>query len=85
MLLYMRTTLVLEDSIFEKAKRRAFETGTTLSELTSLALKSLLMREASHTAKKKKKYSLPTFGTPGGKFLTLEEMAELRDGGYDII
>ena len=81
----MRTTLVLEDSIFEKAKRRAFETGTTLSELTSLALKSLLMREASQAKKKKKKITISTYGKPGGKFLTLEEMAELRDGGYDVI
>ncbi|MCX6958181.1 MAG: hypothetical protein NT164_06565 [Verrucomicrobiae bacterium] len=82
----MRTTLVLEDSVFEKAKRYAFEKGTTLSELTSLALNSLLMREASHVnKKKKKKYTLPTYGTPGGKFLTLEEMAELRDEGYEVI
>lgn len=80
----MRTTLVLENSIFEQAKRYAFESGMTLSELTSLALKSLLMREANKT-KKKKKITLPTFGEPGGKTLNLEEIAQLRDGGYDVI
>ncbi len=85
MLKRMRTTLVLEDSIFEKAKSHAFETGITLSDLVSLALKSLLMREASQTQKKKKKVTLSTYGTPGGKFLTLQKMAELRDGGYDVI
>lgn len=81
----MRTTLVLEDSIFEKAKRYAFETDTTLSDLASLALKSFLMREACQTPKKKKKVTLSTYGTPGGNFLTLQEMAELRDGGCDVI
>jgi len=81
----MRTTLVLQDSVFEKAKRHAFEKGTTLSELTSLALNSLLMREASHVNKKKKKIILPTHGVPGGKTLSLEEMAELRDGGYEVV
>lgn len=79
----MRTTLVLEDSVFEKAKRRAFETGTTLSELTSLALNSLLMREASHVKKKKKKkYTLPTYGEPGVKRdFSAQELAALRDEG----
>lgn len=81
----MRTTLVLEDSVFEKAKKYAFEKGITLSDLTSLALKCFLMREASQTQKKKKKITLPTYGNSGGKSLTLEEMAELRDGGYEVI
>ena len=79
MLPCMRTTLVLEDSIFEKAKRRAFETGTTLSELTSLALKSLLMKQASQVDKKKKRITISTYGEPGGKALSLEEIAQLRD------
>jgi len=79
----MRTTLVLEDSIFEKAKRRAFETGTTLSELTSLALKSLLMREANQTQKKKKRIVLPTYGEPGVKRdFSPEMLAAIRDEGY---
>lgn len=81
----MRTTLVLDDSVFEKAKQRAFEMGVTLSEFTSLALKSLLMREAHQKQEKKKKITLPTWGSPGEKTLSLEEMAELRDVGYDVI
>ena len=82
MLLDMRTTLILEDSVFEKAKRRAFETGTTLSELTSLALKSLLMREASHVNKKKKIITISTFGEPGVKRdFSVQELAALRDEG----
>ena len=76
----MRTTLVLEDTVFEKAKRRAAEVGMTLSELTSLALKTLLMKQAS--AKKNPPIKLPTYGVKGEKILSDAEIIRLRDEDF---
>lgn len=82
MLLHMRRTLILEDTIFEKAKRRAFKTGTSLSKLTSLALNSLLMNEVSQVNKKKKQIMISTYGEPGVKRdFSVQELAALRDEG----
>ena len=80
MLIQMRTTLVLEDTVFEKAKRRAAEINMTLSELTSLALKTLLMKQAS--VKKNPPIKLPTYGVKGKKVdFSPIALAALRDEG----
>lgn len=47
MYMCMRTTLDLDDSLMRAAKRRAAETGRTLTALVETALRELLRREAS--------------------------------------
>jgi len=83
MLMCMRTTLVLDDFIFEKAKRKAFEMGVTLSEFTSLALKSLIMKEAH--PKRASLIKLPTYGVKGEKMLTDADIKRFRDEDYFIL
>lgn len=46
MYMCMRTTLDLDDSLMRAAKRRAAETGRTLTSLVETALRELLRREA---------------------------------------
>jgi hypothetical protein len=43
-LICMRTTLILDDSLIRKAKKRAADAGLTLSELVNLALQNQLAR-----------------------------------------
>ena len=83
MLIHMRTTLVLDDSVFEKAKRTAFEMGITLSEFTSLALRTLMMKQVH--PKKATPIKLPTYGVKGEKILTDEEIKRFRDEDYFIL
>jgi plasmid stability protein len=45
MLICMRTTLNLDDNLMRAAKRRAAETGQTLSETIEAALRELLEQE----------------------------------------
>lgn len=42
MLIRMRTTLVLDDDVLRRAKKRATEAGLTLSQLVNLALRDQL-------------------------------------------
>lgn len=42
MLTYMRTTLVLDDEVARQVRRRAAESGTTLSEYVTRALRDAL-------------------------------------------
>lgn len=83
MIIRMRTTLVLNDSIFEKAKQSAFEMGMTLSEFTTLALRTLMMKQADH--KKSTPIKLPTYGVKGEKILTDAEIKRFRDEDYFIL
>lgn len=46
MLFCMRTTLNLDDSLMRSLKRRAAETGRTLTSLVEEAIRSMLEREA---------------------------------------
>ena len=73
----MRTTLVLDDTIFKKAKRRAAEMEMTLGELTSIALKTLFMNQAH--VQKNPPIKLPTYGVKGEKILSDAEIVQLRD------
>lgn len=83
MLTCMRTTLVLDDSVFEKAKRRALEMRMTLSEFTSLALKSLIMKQGH--SKKTALIKLPTYGVKGEKILSDADIKRFRDEDYFIL
>ncbi len=44
MLTLMRSTVIIEDELFKKAKRRAAERGTTLSDLVNQALRESLAK-----------------------------------------
>ena len=83
MLIHMRTTLVLDDSVFEKAKHKAFEMRMTLSEFTSLALNALMMKQSY--SKKTAPIKLPTYGVKGEKILTDADIKRLRDEDYFIL
>lgn len=74
----MRTTLILEDSVFHKAKKHALEAGTTLSDLTNSALRRFL---ATRPATEQAPFVMPVYG--GGKKLhqTPADLAKLRDEG----
>ncbi len=58
----MRTTLSLDDEVIRAAKRRAAETGRTLSGMIETALRELLEREARRPGR----YRLRWLTVPGG-------------------
>ena len=63
MLSDMRSTVIIEDELFKKAKRRAAEQGTTLSEIVNHALRESLSKpEASAPP-----FRMTTFGDPKAK------------------
>ena len=76
----MRTTLVLDDSVFEKAKKKSSELGMTLSELTTAALRNFLFSK-ERTNQERTPFKMVTFGTDQKVHQTPEELAELRDEG----
>ena len=77
MLTSMRTTLVIEDSVFTAAKRRAVESGMTLSELTTRSLREALRPQTSAPAR----FYMPVYGEGTVRETTPEEIAALRDDG----
>lgn len=62
MLLHMRTTLDLEDRLVRALKRRAVETGRTITAVVELALRELLDRET----RDERPYELHWHIVPGG-------------------
>ena len=76
----MRTTLILDDQLFRRAKREAGNKGSTLSELVNTALRSYFFTnkplERNHT-----NFTMPVFGEPVHCHQTAEQLAELRDEG----
>lgn len=78
MLFYMRTTLVIEDSLFHKAKKRAVENGTTLSDLANSALRAFLM---GASARDEQPFIMPVFGSGQKLHQTPADFARLRDEG----
>jgi hypothetical protein len=61
----MRTTITLDDQLLAKLKKRASESGTSVSRLIERAIQ-LLMRTPA-TARRKDSFELVTFGA-GGHF-----------------
>jgi hypothetical protein len=77
----MRTTLVLDDPIFEKAKKRSFEMGITLSKLTTTALREYLYSKPG-LPEQKSAFIMPVIGDPSPSLhQTPQELAQLRDEG----
>ena len=69
----MRTTVVIEDRLFKKAKQRAAELGTTLGEVMNQSLRLLLAQEPTRPARSK--FKMITFGDPSKP--TTHEPADL--------
>ena len=76
----MRTTLVLDDSVFERAKKKSSELGMTLSELTTTALRNFLFSK-ERSNQEKMTFKMMTFGTDQRIHQSPEELAKLRDEG----
>ena len=63
----MRTTITLDDGLLERLKKRATESGTSVSGLIERAVRLLLQASASQ---RRGRFDLVTFGD-GGQFTTL--------------
>lgn len=71
----MRTTLVLDDRLVKAAKRRAADSGTTLSEIVNDALREAL-RPTSDVVPP---FRMITYGDPEEVFrLTPEDLKEME-------
>lgn len=57
----MRTTLIIPDSIYQRAKKLAQEQNKTLSELSSEALEIQILRWEKASKEKRRPYKLRTF------------------------
>ncbi len=57
----MRTTLIIPDPIYQRAKRIAQEQKKTLSQLASEALEIQILRWGKASKEKRKPYKLRTF------------------------
>jgi hypothetical protein len=79
MLIWMRTTLALDDDLYREAKRAALDSGTTVTALIEAALRESLRRRRG-TAIRRKRSRLPTFRgrglIPG---VDLDDSASLLD------
>lgn len=61
MLVRMRTTLVLDDALVRRAKARAIERGSTLSDVVNDALREALRGDVAEAPL----FTLVTYGKPG--------------------
>jgi Arc/MetJ family transcription regulator len=79
MLLFMRTTIDLNDALLRQAKQRAAREGTTLRELVEAALRRYLARGASP----REAYAL-TWRVESGRLLPGVRIED-RDALFDIM
>lgn len=77
---YMRTRIVLDVRVFEKAKKKSSELGMTLSELTTTALRNFLYAKEERR-KGEGFFRMATFGGHEAIHQSPEELARLRDEG----
>ncbi len=78
----MRTTLILQDDLVLKAKAKALEQGTTLSEISNRALRSYLRdpSAAPDAPSQKRRIRLPSYRGQGPAMdLSPAHIARLRD------
>ena len=71
----MRTTITLDDRLLERLKKRAVESGTSVSGLIERAVRLLLQAPAPQ---RRDRFDLVTFGE-GGQFTPLNETAALLE------
>ena len=76
----MRTTLVLDDPIFEKAKKKSAEMGVTLSQLTTTALRNFLYSPPG-SERPRERFVMPVIGEEAAVYQSPQELARLRDEG----
>lgn len=77
MIIFMRTTLVLDDELVRDARRRAMEAGITLSEAVNRALRASMQAPAPPQAPP---FRMPTFrGRATRREIPPHEIARLRD------
>jgi hypothetical protein len=79
MLICMRTTLNIDDSVMKRLKQEAARRGTTMSELMESALR-LLLREEKRPIKLP---PLPTFQL-GGELVDIADRDALYDAMEDL-
>lgn len=68
MLMHMRTTINLPDSLAEAAKKRAVQEGRTFTSLVVEGLRSVL-DQTKPSATEIEAEPLPSYGKPGGRIL----------------
>jgi hypothetical protein len=76
----MRTTLILDDQLFRRAKREAGDRGATLSDLVNTALRNYFFTNKV-SEKNHSNFKMPVYGDPIPLHQTAEQLAELRDDG----
>jgi hypothetical protein len=76
----MRTTLILDDQLFRRAKREAGDRGATLSELVNMALRNYFF-SYKPSAGNHSNFKMPVYGEPLHFHQTAKQLAELRDEG----
>ncbi len=77
----MRTTLIIDDHVLIRAKQRAAEQGTTLSHLTTMALRETLRDATVRDTAKTHGFSLPVYGRGRMRDSSPADLAALRDDG----
>lgn len=75
----MRTTLIIDDHVFKEAKRLAVDTGVSLSEFTTMALREAL--RGRETAGRRGVFTMPTYGSGIAQTTLPDEIATLREDG----
>ena len=75
----MRTTIILPDPIYERAKHIAREKGSSLSTFISEAIETFISRESVNKSSGKSKYRLKTFdmGNPAIDISNREEIYKI--------
>lgn len=81
MLIWMRTTLILDDQLVRAAKRRAAEGDLTLSEVVNQALRASLLTPRPPAAAP---FRMPTFRGRGRREVSAGEIARLRDDDFAL-
>jgi hypothetical protein len=76
----MRTTLILYDQLFRRAKRESGEKGATLSELVNSGLRSYFFSNKT-SERNYPNFQMPVFGETHHFHQTAEQLTELRDEG----
>ncbi len=61
MLIYMRTTLVIDDELLRQAKRRAADRGVTVSDIVNDAIRELVREPVRPSVP----FTMVTYGRPG--------------------
>jgi hypothetical protein len=79
MIISMRTTLIIDSHVLKEAKRRALESGLSLSELTTMALRETLRKREQPPYRSR--FSMPTYGSGAKRASSPREIAGFRDEG----